>query len=80
MDGLALALVAVGFALYAYSYWGMRQIIAGRIVADPGRLLVEKADHFRHLSTLGVVVAGAGLIVAVISLISHSRSQAPHSP
>ena len=80
MDGLAVLILALGLAMYAYSYWGMRQIIAGRIVADPGHLLVEKADHYRRLGNLGLAVAGGGLVVAIASALRHSRRKIPDSP
>jgi hypothetical protein len=80
MDALAVVILALGLAMYAYSYWGMRQIIAGRVVADPGRLLVEKTDRYRRLGNLGLAVAAGGLVVAVASAVHHSRRHSIDSP
>jgi hypothetical protein len=73
IDALAVALFVAGFALYAYSWAGMRAVIAGRVAADPGHRLVEKVDRLRNIGNLGLIVTLAGVAIGVLALVQHSR-------
>jgi hypothetical protein len=75
MDALAIALLIGGLALYAVSYWNMKQVIAGRVRPDPGKSLALKVDAYRRIGNVGFVLAGAGVIVAVVAGMSHRRRQ-----
>lgn len=77
MDALAIALLIGGLALYAVSYWNMQQVIAGRVQPDPGKSLALKVDAYRRIGNLGFVVAGAGVLIAVVAGIAHRRRQTP---
>jgi hypothetical protein len=73
MDVLAIAFLIGGLALYAFSYWSMRQVIAGRVQPDPGKSLALKVDRYKRVGDVGFAMAGAGVLVAVVAGIGHAR-------
>ena len=73
IDALAIALLVAGLAIYAYSWTGMRDVIAGKVVAAPGHRLVEKVDRLRTLGNIGLAVTIGGVAVGIVGMLRHSR-------
>ncbi len=60
-DAVAIAVLLVGAALYAYAYGGMHTLAASAIVRVPGHTALERFDRYWQLSRVGLLLMGAGI-------------------
>ena len=68
-DAVAMAVLLVGAALYAYAYGGMHSLADHAIVRVPGHTALERFDRYWQLSRVGLLLMGAGILAVAWSFL-----------
>ena len=79
-DGVALALIAGGAALFLYGRHRLQLLAAGRIDRVQGHWAMEQAARWGHVSDAGLWTTGAGLALAVVLSIWQWRRNSSPAP
>jgi hypothetical protein len=70
-DGVALAILGIGAALWGYGFMGLRRMAWSPIVPERGRTAVQRTTQYWHVSRLGVALIIVGLIAVAWSFWLH---------
>ncbi len=75
-DTVAVAVLAVGGAVWLYGYLGLRAIRREPIIVVPGGpTAVEQAVHFWNFTRAGAAIAVLGVLAMIWSFWRHHRQQ-----
>ena len=70
-DAVALAILAVGAALWGYGFLGLRHMARSPILPEPGRTAVQRTTLYWNFTRAGVALIIVGLIAAAWSFWHH---------
>jgi len=76
LNGVALLLVAAGVGIYGYALRRMELIRGGEGLAPASSVVGRNLDQFwaiKDLSDVGLAVAAAGVVLAVVAAVRHAR-------
>ena len=76
-DLVALVLILAGISMFIMARNALTSMANGTFTPPPGSTHVERADYFAMESTIGMFVAGAGIVIGVIAAIRHARRRTP---
>jgi hypothetical protein len=76
-DAMALLVLLAGFALYGYSWWGMRGLATKQLVIPKGIAAMRYFDTYWQMSRLAILVMIAGSAAIAWSCWSYSRRVDP---
>ena len=72
-DLVALLLILAGVSMFIMARNALSSMANGTFTPPPGSTHVERADYYAMESTIGMLIAGVGVVIGVIAAIRHWR-------